>query len=155
MTSPQRTVWFLVASISIVLGGLVASRWAGARSAASLMHSARQAAEQRDWPTAVRIARQAAQNDPEAWWWVGQWSARSNQFAVAIEAWERVPDGSTQAFEARFRAADVALRELRQLQRAEINYRQALVIKKDNTAALDGLAQTLAVAGRWRPSTLP
>lgn len=150
MTSPQRTVWFLVASISIVVGGVIAFRWGASKSPASLMHSARQAADRRDWPAAVRIARQAAQSDPEAWWWVGQWSARSNQFAEAIAAWEQIPHTSGHAGEARIRAAELAFKELRQLHRAEQNYRQALLIDNQNSAALDGLAQTLAVAGRWR-----
>lgn len=122
-------------------------------SGEALLQEARRAAERRDWESALELASRATRRDPsisEAWWLVAQSNARINQYAGAVSAWEQIPESSPWGIEARLKAAETCLHELRNLRRAEQHYRRLIVLDAENSAAVDGLAQTLAIGGRWR-----
>ncbi|MDZ4686465.1 MAG: FG-GAP-like repeat-containing protein [Planctomycetaceae bacterium] len=76
-------------------------------------------------------------------------AAARGDLSAAVDAWERVPPDSPSALQARLHAAETSLRQLHQLGRAERLYRQAIELAPDNAEAIHGLAQTLAIEGRW------
>jgi thioredoxin-like negative regulator of GroEL len=150
---PSTRRWWL-ASAAVVVGIAV---WCSLgvfapQSAESLLKRARSVAEQGDLTAARAFAREAAQRAPNAaepWLLIAHWSLQTRDFAAAVDAWEHVPPDSPSALETRLRAAETCLRQMRHLRRAERLYREASTLSPNNVAAVEGLAQTLAIEGRW------
>lgn len=147
------TRWWPIAAAAgvIVAGGLFYQRTSSHRNHDSLARLALSAAARNDLSAAQRLADEAASNQPvsaESWRAIAEVNFRNGNYSRAADAWERVPERSSRAPEARLRAADTSLRQLRQLSRAERLYREVLSVDPDKAEAVDGLAQILAIEGR-------
>lgn len=158
LRSPSSFRWWIAPAVLVALVVVCASgTWLLVpRSSASLIKLARSAADRKDWNAAKRYALEAADVQPgaaEPWLLMAQWSLRNRQYEAAVDAWERVPDDSPSAPDARLRAAATCMRQLRHLSRAERNFRLASKLAPNNSEVVDGLAQVLAIEGRW--SELP
>ena len=148
-TSHRRLLLTLAALIAMVLTALVL--YPKPADIPSLRSLAEQQLRQRRYPESLHTANEIlAQlpNDPESLWIAARCQLALKQYRSAADLFLAIPKDSSHALPAALQAADILHKRLAILSPAESAWRKALELDPTHPAALTGLAQLLAFAGR-------
>ena len=125
--------------------------WYLTNSTERLLATARSAEAVGDWQRVKLFASQIQELEPgnvEAAFLAGSATAKLNQFAEALDEFERVPDHSTYGIRARALSANILAFQLRKLSAAEQQLRRLLDVDPKHPQAIKQLAYLLGLTSR-------